>query len=225
MGLILKNVNITGGKLSSTSSSSTSTTSTSRSTATLRKSNQTTSYITGDDGDIQAGRVVDFFTLDLAPVHNDGTPTINTTTNRFTDTLGGQTYANKIVLDWSTWDGATLLGYQQDYNEFGSLLFDVAVATALASTLGGYLGWRMMNVVEAFNLCNFDKTFQTYNNPPFINASNTPMHTSTTGTTAASSWRLGATNPITPAAKTTSSRLVICRTFNLSTLNLFSFVS
>jgi hypothetical protein len=84
-----------------------------RSTATLMKTGQTTSYRTGDDGDIEAGRDTDFFTLDSAPLHNNGAATINTTINRFTDELGGQTYANDIVLDWSTWNGSTLLGYSR----------------------------------------------------------------------------------------------------------------
>jgi hypothetical protein len=67
-----------------------------RSTATLMKTGQTTSYRTGDDGDLEAGRDTDFFTLDAAPLHNDGSATLNTTTNRFTDTLGGSTYADDI---------------------------------------------------------------------------------------------------------------------------------
>jgi hypothetical protein len=40
--------------------------------------------------------------------------TINTTTTaRFTDELGGQTYANDIVLDWSTWNGSYFVGVFQ----------------------------------------------------------------------------------------------------------------
>ena len=48
------------------------------------------------NGDLEAGRATDFFTLATNnPFGN---------TNRFTDELGGSTYANNIVIDWSTYD-------------------------------------------------------------------------------------------------------------------------
>lgn len=56
---------------------------------------QTSSYALNDDGSIIFGRLVNFTTLP----YNNGFGN----TNRFTDTLGGQTYANNIVIDWSTW--------------------------------------------------------------------------------------------------------------------------
>ncbi len=56
---------------------------------------QTSSYALNDDGSIRFGRLVNFTTLP----YNNGFGN----TNRFTDTLGGQTYANNIVIDWSTW--------------------------------------------------------------------------------------------------------------------------
>ena len=71
--------------------------------ADLMKTGQTTSYRTGDDGDIEAGRDVDFFTL------ASNNPFGNT--NRFTDELGGATYTNNIVIDWSTYNGTNVLGY------------------------------------------------------------------------------------------------------------------
>jgi hypothetical protein len=55
----------------------------SRSTAQLMKTGQTTSYRTGDDGDLEAGRNVSFTTL------AENNPFGNT--NRFTDEIGGQT--------------------------------------------------------------------------------------------------------------------------------------
>jgi hypothetical protein len=57
------------------------------------QSGQTTSYATNDDGDLQRGRLVDFNTLP----YNNGFGN----TNRFTDELGGQTFTNNIVIDWS----------------------------------------------------------------------------------------------------------------------------
>jgi hypothetical protein len=72
--------------------------------ATLMKTGQTTSYRTGDDADTSSeGRATDFFTL--ASNNPFGT------TARFTDELGGSTYTNNIVIDWSTYDGSTVLGY------------------------------------------------------------------------------------------------------------------
>jgi hypothetical protein len=56
---------------------------------------QTSTYALNDDGAIRFGRLVNFTTLP----YNNGFGN----TNRFTDTLGGQTYANNIVIDWSTW--------------------------------------------------------------------------------------------------------------------------
>jgi hypothetical protein len=73
--------------------------------AKLMKTGQTTSYRTGDDGDLEVGRNVDFFTL--AENNPFGT------TDRFTDELGGSTYTNNIVIDWSTYDGSTVLGWRR----------------------------------------------------------------------------------------------------------------
>jgi hypothetical protein len=73
----------------------------SRTTAKLMKTGQTTSYRTGDDGNIQAGRATSFSVL------AENNPFGNT--NRFTDELGGQTYTNNIMIDWSTFDGKEYL--------------------------------------------------------------------------------------------------------------------
>ena len=54
------------------------------------KTNQTTSFRTGDDGDDQRGREDDFFTLE------DNNPFGNT--DRFTAVDGTQTYTDDIIL-------------------------------------------------------------------------------------------------------------------------------
>jgi hypothetical protein len=219
MGLILKNVNITGGKLSSTSSSNTSTTSTSRSTATLMKTGQTTSYRTGDDGDIEAGRESDFLTLDSAPLHNDGTATINTTTNRFTDTLGGQTYANNIVLDWSTWNGVTVLGYFRTLQSVKT--WDNAIDSS-SGTFGTFENWRNANVYELVNLMNLQNEF--IGNYAPLNWGNSgnfwSSNTYAVGSTIA--YHCLNTNNIRTALKTAVFRNLPVRTFNLSTSNILS---
>ena len=86
MGIVLKNVNITGGKLSSTATLCGG--GASISTATLMRTGATTSYRTGDDSDTSSeGRATDFFTL--AENNPFGT------TDRFTDEIGTQTYARR----------------------------------------------------------------------------------------------------------------------------------
>jgi len=77
-------------------------------TAKLMKTGQTTSYRTGDDGDLERGRNVSFTVL------AENNPFGNT--NRFTDELGGQTYTNNIVIDLSTYDGSNVFGWRWTLN-------------------------------------------------------------------------------------------------------------
>jgi len=116
-----------------------------RSTAELLKS--------GDVGDGNNGRDLDPLTLDSAPIHDNGDPTINTTTNRFTDTLGGQVYLDTIVIDWSTFNGSTVLGYSMPTTE--TLSPNSAITFAAALSLGTYTsGWGLVNRPELGNLMN-----------------------------------------------------------------------
>lgn len=189
--------------------------------ATLMKTGQTTSYRTGDDGDLETGRATDFFTLDAAPLHNDGTATINTTTNRFTDTLGGSTYANDWVLDWSTWNGSTLLGYYRVVQ--GLTTWDNGIDDALG-TFGGYSGGRMWNRVEALNILNHEVATARLNYLPFNYSTNTNFMTSTTqplSTTNVFGYQ-NTTGLGLSRAKTSTSGYIVVRTFSLSTLNVLS---
>jgi hypothetical protein len=146
--------------------------------ATLMKTGQTTSYRTGDDGDIEAGRATDFFTL--ASNNPFGS------TARFTDELGGSTYANNIVIDWSTYNGATVLGYRRTLND-ANVNWNQAVDGALAVSIGTFTtGWRLPNIYEAINICNFG------NNPILQYAPFT-----WTGTNGFLIWT-GTTNPQNP---------------------------
>jgi hypothetical protein len=115
--------------------------------ATLMKSGQTTSYRTGDDGDLEAGRATNFTTLATAnPFGN---------TNRFTDELGGSTYTNNIVIDWSTYDGSTVLGLSRVAIATGNT-WNQAVDNSLAFSVGTFTsGWRLPNIREIFNLTNY----------------------------------------------------------------------
>lgn len=176
-----------------------------RSTATLMKSGQTTSYRTGDDGDIEAGRAVSFTTL------AENNPFGNT--NRFTDELGGTTYTKNIVIDWSTYDGSTVLGYYRVATIAAS--WNDAIDAALALSIVGYTsGWRLPNKREMENICNYGTTF-ILNYAPFnLNAviwiSTTYLASTTLAYTMAQSW-------VNLTSKTTSGyRWIACRTFNVS---------
>lgn len=122
--------------------------------ATLMKTGQTISYGTGDDGDIEAGRATDFLTL------ASNNPFGNT--NRFTDVLGTQVYSDKIFIDWSTYNGTTVLGYGDA--PFSTFIWDDCIDEALATSIGSFTsGWRLPNINEAWNIINMSVT----TNQPF----------------------------------------------------------
>lgn len=129
--------------------------------ATLMKTGQTTSYRTGDDGDIEAGRATNFTTL---AVNN---PFGNT--NRFTDELGGQTYTNKILIDWSTYDsvGSTVLGYCFGSTHNTIITWSNAIDNALLLNIGGFSsGWRVSNIKELENTLNWEVSSNRWNYAP-----------------------------------------------------------
>jgi hypothetical protein len=177
-----------------------------RSTATLLKTGQTTTYRTGDDGDIEAGRATNFTTL------AENNPFGNT--NRFTDELGGTTYTKNIVIDWSTYNGTTVLGYYRVVNAT-NITWNDAIDAALALSIVGYTsGWRLPNKREMENICNYGTTF-ILNYAPFnlnvtIWTSTTYLASTTTAYTMSQSW----VNLTSKASA--SGRWMACRTFNVS---------
>jgi hypothetical protein len=176
----------------------------SRSTAKLMRTGQTTSYRTGDDGNLQSGRAVDFFTL------AENNPFGNT--NRFTDELGGQTYTNDIVIDWSTYDGATVFGFRRTTT---ANTWNNAVTGALAVSIGTFTtGWRLPNVIELINLTNFELT-NSFNYPPFNYAGG--LHTSNTHkNNTASAILHGGTGLCIAFAKTNTQQYIPCRNFTVT---------
>jgi hypothetical protein len=199
-----------------------------RSTATLMRTGQTTVYRTGDDADTSSeGRDTDFFTLDSAPLHNNGAATINTTINRFTDELGGQTYANDIVLDWSTWNGSTLLGYSRVNIATGNN-WEQAIDNSLTYSLGTFTtNWRLSNIKEIINILNYQNTRTTLLDyaPLNLSSSGRVYWSSTTivGTTTAV-YSFSNTGLIVQQTKTSSAffTYIPVRTFSLSTSNVLS---
>lgn len=131
--------------------------------AKLMKTGQTVSYATGDDGDIEAGRAVDFFTL---PSNNPFG-----TTERFTDYLGGQTYSIGVLIDWSTYDGNTVLGYSGSTGPGGYIDWATAISYANGHSVGTYTsGWRLPNLKEWNNIFNLDLVYG-FSFPQFTNNS------------------------------------------------------
>ena len=196
----------------------------SRSTATLMKTGQTTSYRTGDDGDIEAGRATSFLVLDSAPTHNNGSATLNTTTNRFTDELGGQTYTNNIVLDWSTWNGSTLLGLRRTLNG-SNVTWNSAIDGALAVSIGTFTtGWRLPNLKELVNFDSFEVNQISFKNYSPLNISNGTLWSSSTLIASTTLAYLGqAYGTYTYSGKSgTNGQWFPVRTFSLSTSNVLS---
>jgi hypothetical protein len=179
----------------------------SRSTAKLMKTGQTTAYRTGDDGNLQAGRDVSFTVL------AENNPFGNT--NRFTDELGGQTYTNNIVIDWSTYDGATVLGYRRT---LGTQRWDWAIDNANSVNVGGFIGWRMTNIHELLNIMNYGLTSR-LNYSPFNITSSVQLWMSNTANVTTQAWYYeNVSGNILQANKTGTGALwfLICRTFTVT---------
>ena len=173
------------------------------------KTGQTISYRTGDDGDIEQGSLLSFVVL---PAQN---PFGNS--NRFTDTLGGQMYANGIIVDWSRrlmW-----------YNPSATGNWNTAIDAAEAATDGGFSDWHIPNVQQAQSIMNFGNSGGIVNYTPF-NWSFTSFWSSTTSPdTTTNAFRIlttGATTAggVSQTGKSVSTQIIYCRIFSLSDLGL-----
>jgi hypothetical protein len=176
--------------------------------ATLMKTGQTTSYRTGDDGDLEAGRTTNFTTL------ASNNPFGNT--NRFTDELGTQTYTNNIVIDWSTYNGSIVLGWYRIDNGT-NVAWNTAVDGALVLSVGSFTsGWRLPNIMEFCSILNWGLTSH-LNYAPF-NMGGKAFQTSTTmGFTTTNNWNIGPTGTPGLSVKTSAGgRFVGVRTFTVT---------
>ena len=175
--------------------------------ATLTKTGQTTSYRTGDDGDLEAGRATDFFTL------NTNNPFGNT--NRFTDELGGSTYTNNIVIDWSTYDtvAGTVLGYYR--TTIAGTDWNTMIDNCLALSIGTFTtGWRLWNMQECANILNFGIGNTSLNYSPMNNSASGNFHTSTSRDASFALKRNGM--QVFLDAKVNSSSGIAVRTFTVT---------
>ena len=179
--------------------------------ATLQKTGQTTSYRTGDDGELQAGRATSFTVLSFNNPYGN--------TNRFTDELGGQTYTKNIVIDWSTYNSTTVLGYKRTATDVVTDGWNNAIDTCLAVSISPFTtGWRLANVNEWNNILNRELA-----NPigytPFTTFTFTyTSHTSSTYKPASSiySWGINSLGYISAKDKTETSSCLVVRTFSVS---------
>jgi hypothetical protein len=180
--------------------------------ATLMKSGQIVSYRFGDDGKIKAGRAVDFTLLSVNnPFGNS---------NRFTDTLGGQTYSDNIVIDWSTFNGSTVLGWRRTKST-GYTDWNTAIDNALALSIGGFAtGWRLPNRGELFSILNHGVATSVLNFAPFSITADTNIWTGTTNhivtanafvLASTGNGSMGAFNKTSAAAE-----YIPCRTFTVT---------
>jgi hypothetical protein len=177
--------------------------------ATLMKTGQTTSYRTGDDGDLEAGRATSFTVL------ASNNPFGNT--NRFTDELGGQTYTNNIVIDWSTYNGSNVLGYRRTFNGI-NVSWNDAIDGALAVSIGTFTsGWRLPNFNELNNILNFNLTTR-LNYAPFSISTTWELWTSTTIAIATLNAQTITHSSYLQRAKTLATvvQYIPCRTFTVT---------
>ena len=115
-----------------------------------------TSYATNDDGDLQRGRLTDFDTI---PYDNPFGGT-----DRFTDSVGTQSYADGIIIDWSTWDGGSaVLGYSTSNNSStsGKQIWSDWMTNSPYS-VGTFSNWYVANSNEMFRVMESGTTFLNY---------------------------------------------------------------
>lgn len=178
------------------------------------KTGQTTSYGDDDDGALERGSGVDFLTLSFTNPFD--------TTDRFTDSAGGQTYTNGEAYDWANAD------YVNRLVPIWYLTPQTAATWANAMTAQPYTvnsqSWYIPNVQEAYTLMNMGVASSRLNFAPFSltsSVSGNGFWTSTTNRdSTTSAFRiavdvaLGVTSTglgITNLAKTTSTNFLLIR--------------
>ncbi len=106
---------------------------------------QTTSYAPGDDGNLQHGRLADFFTLKTNNIFGN--------THRFTDENGNQTYPSNYIIDH-----ATGLGWCR--NEQTTVSWAAAIGNSNGFTLSTLIGtlsnFYLPNMAEFLSIMNLE---------------------------------------------------------------------
>lgn len=167
----------------------------------LMKTGQTTSYTAGDDGATQRGRLTNFTTLASANPFG--------TTARFTNKTGGQTYANSVAYDWSTYDGNTVLAYYWGDLNYRNLANSCTALTT--STVDGLLGWHFWNIREAVNIMNFSLLGNYMLNYPPFSTTRRYFIVSTNESSYALGLDMAGINFTSSASKTNTNQGIWCR--------------
>ncbi len=103
--------------------------------------------------------------------------------DRFTDTLGGQSYANDWVIDWSKTDGDKVLAYFRipQTNAPSGINTLKGAANSAPMTIGGYPEAKVCNIIELHNITKATPGFHPFNYPPFNIPKSVHIMSSTTG--------------------------------------------
>jgi hypothetical protein len=166
------------------------------------RTGQTTSYRTGDDGDLELGIGASFSTLSDNNIWGN--------TNRFTDDTGAQTYANDFVLDHLT----GLMWYRI---RVANVFWNDFIDTSQASTQGGFTDWFAPNIHQLFPIMNWGQS-GVLNYVPFSLVNNSTATTfwssTTSATTTTNAYAVGINNAISSQSKTSAQRSgIYCRRF------------
>jgi hypothetical protein len=145
-------------------------------------------------------------------------------TNRFTDTLGGSTYANGIAIDWahSSDDDEVVMGWflTPESNNYANLIAGEPYTKASLS------GWYMLDIQELFGLLYWGNGVAGHclNYAPFnyiVNSNTTRIKTRTNEPSdALDTMVYVATDQITPIVKTQSNSTFLRRLFTYAELGL-----
>tara|TARA_R110002153_G_scaffold67161_1_gene179117 strand:+ start:40 stop:654 length:615 start_codon:yes stop_codon:yes gene_type:complete len=180
--------------------------------AKLMKTGQTISFVANDDGALQEGRDVDFYTL------ASNNPFGNT--DRFTDELGGSTYANNIVIDWSTYGGTTVIGWSRLV--VPATIWASHITNATAYSIGSFTsGWRLPNNLEIMSIAKYDNVSTALNYTPFNVTATGNFSTSTSYRVSALSSTYnymfgGSTGQLQANSKSNNTFSIRCRTFTVT---------
>jgi VCBS repeat-containing protein len=176
------------------------------------KTGQTTSYNANDDGDLELGNGVDFYTL------SQNNPFGNT--NRFTDILGGQTYADIYVIDWATVDYVNEKVFVWNKNLLSTQVWATQMDNcALDPTSGAYpTGWAAPNKIVTIMALDSNGGGM----PTMFASRTTNFWTSTTnaGTAAGALRAIATSGSVESQAKTSSNAGRQVRLFTFTELGL-----
>ena len=180
--------------------------------ADIMKTGQTISFVANDDGALQEGRDVDFYTL------ASNNPFGNT--DRFTDELGGSTYANNIVIDWSTYGGTTVIGWSRLV--VPATIWASHITNATAYSIGSFTsGWRLPNNLEIMSIAKYDNVSTALNYTPFNVTATGNFSTSTSyrvsALSSAYNYMFGfSTGQLQANSKSNNTFSIRCRTFTVT---------